>query len=81
MATVYGNASPLPSAVVTNTKDSGPGSLRAALYYAFDKSTDVPPVPTTISFSDPNQRSWFRQQRFHDQTDLSHGCARLRHHD
>ena len=39
MALVYGNPSPLPSAVVTNTNDSGSGSLRAALYYAFDKST------------------------------------------
>jgi hypothetical protein len=58
MAAVYGNPGTLPSAVVTNTKDSGPGSLRAALYYAFDKSTDAPPVPTTVIFhipmSDPN---------------------------
>lgn len=58
MAAVYGNPSPAPSAVVTNTNDSGPGSLRTAIYYAFDKSTDVPAVPTTVMFhiptSDPN---------------------------
>src|SRR5437016_3359526 len=53
MALVYGNPSPLPSAVVTNTHDSGSGSLRAALYYAFDKSTDQPPVPTTVVFNIP----------------------------
>jgi len=64
MATVYGNASPLPSAVVTNTKDSGPGSLRAALYYAFDKSTDVPPVPTTISFQIPTSDPGFASNVF-----------------
>ena len=58
MAAIYGNPSPLPSAVVTNTNDSGPGSLRTALYYAFDRSTDPTPVATTIVFhiptSDPN---------------------------
>ncbi len=58
MAAIYGNPASLPSAVVTNTNDSGPGSLRTAIYYAFDRSTDVPPVPTTITFqiptSDPN---------------------------
>lgn len=61
MATVYGNPSVLPSAVVTNTKDSGPGSLRSAIYYAFDRSTDTPPTATTIAFqipkSDPNYNS------------------------
>jgi hypothetical protein len=53
MAVVYGNPSPLPSAVVTNTKDSGSGSLRAAIYYAFDKSTDIPPVPTAVLLNIP----------------------------
>ena len=32
--------------------------MRSAIYYAFDKSTDAPPVPTTVTFhiptSDPN---------------------------
>jgi hypothetical protein len=61
MAAIYGNASPLPSAVVTNTNDSGPGSLRSAIYYAFDRSTDAVPTPTTVTFhiptSDPNYNS------------------------
>ena len=35
MVAVYG-AGPAIGPVVTNTQDSGPGSLRAALYYAFD---------------------------------------------
>lgn len=35
MAQVYGPAPPL-SSIVTNTLDTGPGSLRAALYFAFD---------------------------------------------
>ncbi len=35
MAAVYG-AGPTLSSIVTNTLDTAPGSLRAALYYAFD---------------------------------------------
>lgn len=58
IAEIYGNPTSLPGPTVTNTNDSGPGSLRTAIYYAFDKSTDTPAVPTTISFniptSDPN---------------------------
>jgi astacin (peptidase family M12A) len=58
MVSIYGNPAVLPSAIVTNTKDSGSGSLRAAIYFAYDKSTDAPPVPTTVTFhiptSDPN---------------------------
>jgi hypothetical protein len=53
MAAVYGNPTMLPSAVVTNTKESGPGTLRTALYFAFDKSTDTPPMPTTVAFQIP----------------------------
>src|SRR5207244_3563022 len=53
MAVVYGNPSPLPSAIVTNTQDSGSGSLRAALYYAFDQSTNSPLVATTVTFQIP----------------------------
>ncbi len=44
MASVYG-AGPAITSVVTNTLDSGPGSLRAALYYAFDHPG------TTITFN------------------------------
>jgi hypothetical protein len=54
MASVYGNPATPPSAVVTNTNDSGPGSLRTAIYFAFDKSTDAPPVPTTVTFHIPS---------------------------
>ena len=64
MALVYGNPSPLPSAVVTNTNDSGSGSLRAALYYAFDKSTDIPPVPTTVVFNIPTSDPGFANNVF-----------------
>ncbi len=44
MAAVYG-AGPALSSVVTNTQDSGPGSLRAAIYYALDNPA------TTITFN------------------------------
>ena len=53
MAEVYGDPSPLPSAMVSNTKESGRGSLRNAIYYAFDRSTDMPPVATTVTFNIP----------------------------
>ena len=46
MAAIYGAAVPNTN-VVTNTQDSGWGSLRAALYYAFDNPG------TTISFNIP----------------------------
>ena len=61
--------------IVTNTKDSGSGSLRAALYFAFDKSTDIPPVPTTVVFDVPTSDPGFVEQRFYDQADLSDGRA------
>ncbi len=64
MALVYGNPAVAPSALVTNTKDSGPGSLRAALYYAFDRSTDIPPVPTTVSFHIPTSDPGFANNVF-----------------
>lgn len=46
MAVIYGPG-PTLSPVVTNTKDSGVGSLRAALYFAYDRPG------TTISFQIP----------------------------
>jgi hypothetical protein len=46
MALVYG-AGPVISNVVTNTKDSGPGSLRAAIFYGIDHAN------TTITFNIP----------------------------
>jgi hypothetical protein len=58
IAAIYGNPTTPPSGVVTNTNDGGSGSLRTAIYYAFDRSTDAVPVPTTVTFhiptSDPN---------------------------
>ncbi|WP_265594533.1 M12 family metallopeptidase [Haloferula sp. BvORR071] len=52
MAFLYGPPAVAPSAVVTTTADGGPGSLRAAMYYA----TDHPgtPVSFNIPTSDPN---------------------------
>ncbi|HEX7655124.1 MAG TPA: hypothetical protein VF607_16570, partial [Verrucomicrobiae bacterium] len=46
MIQVYG-AGPGANNIVTNTQDSGPGSLRAALYYAYDHPG------TTIQFNIP----------------------------
>ena len=71
MAQIYGNPSPLPGAVVTNTNDSGPGSLRTAIYFAYDRSTDVPAVPTTVSFNSRERSKLQPGHRcFHDQADL-----------
>lgn len=52
MAARYG-AGPVLASVVTNTLDSGVGSLRAALYYAFDHPG------TTISFNIPTSDPGF----------------------
>ncbi len=67
MAAVYGAASPAPGAVVTTTNDSGPGSLRSAIYYAFDLSPSSSPAPvsptsTTILFHIPNTDPNFNGQ-------------------
>ena len=53
MATMYPGA-PAISTVVTNTKDSGVGSLRTAIYKAFDLVTDTPLATPTITFQIPN---------------------------
>lgn len=49
IAAMYGAGPPL-STVVTNTKDAGPGSLRAALYRAWDTATGPLPVVPVITF-------------------------------
>ena len=57
IAVMY-EAGPAQSTVVTNTKDSGPGSLRAAIYRALDIATDAPGATPMVSFqianTDPN---------------------------
>lgn len=53
IALMYAPA-PVLTTVVTNTKDSGPGSLRAAIYKALDLATDTPGTTPTITFQIPN---------------------------
>ena len=38
--------------------------MRAAVYYAFDKSTDIPPVPTTVVFNIPTSDPGFANNVF-----------------
>ena len=51
MAFLYGPPAVAPSAVVTTSSDGGPGSLRAAIYYAQDHPGT--PVTFNIPTSDP----------------------------
>ena len=53
MVLMYG-AGPVISTVVTNTKDSGAGSLRTAIDKAFDIVTDTPAATPVITFQIPN---------------------------
>ncbi len=53
LGAVYGAPSPLPSAVITNTRDSGPGSLRSALYFSVDRAMALSPLPTVLVFNIP----------------------------
>ena len=62
MAVIYG-AGPTLTNVVTNTQDSGPGSLRAALYYAYDNPS------TTVKFNIPISDPGFQQWRFQHSAD------------
>jgi hypothetical protein len=57
MAEVYGAGPPITN-IVSNTQDSGPGSLRAALYYAFDHPG------TTITFDIPTSDAGFSNNVF-----------------
>jgi len=57
MAMIYG-AGPGATNIVTNTQDSGSGSLRAALYYAYDHPG------TTISFNIPTSDPGFSNNVF-----------------
>ncbi|MBI3418260.1 MAG: hypothetical protein HY043_23465 [Verrucomicrobia bacterium] len=61
MAAAYGVPATLPSATVTNTKDSGPGSLRTSIYYGIDHpgTTILFHIPT----NDPGYNgTWFTIQ-------------------
>ncbi len=58
IAAMYG-AGPAAGSVVTTTKDSGPGSLRTALYYTLDYAADHPLVTTTITFQIPTSDAGF----------------------
>ena len=53
IAAMYG-AGPTLGTVVTSTNDSGPGSLRAALYAALDLATDSPVATPVITFQIPD---------------------------
>lgn len=53
IAAMYGPG-PAISTVVMNTQDSGAGSLRTAIYRAFDIATDTPGATPTITFQIPN---------------------------
>ncbi len=53
MAAVYGPPPLAANAVVTNTRDSGAGSLRTALYYTFDQSIDTPGAVSPVTFQIP----------------------------
>lgn len=52
IAQLYGPGAAL-SAVVTNTKDSGPGSLRAAIYDTLNLAADAPASSPEITFQIP----------------------------
>lgn len=58
MAAKYGPPAVAPTNIVTNTKDSGPGSLRAAMYFAFDHPG------TTINFNIPTTDPGFSNSVF-----------------
>lgn len=53
VASLYGPATPAADGVVSNTRDSGPGSLRSAIAYAFDRSASAAGTSTTVRFAIP----------------------------
>ncbi len=53
MAIMYGAPTIAPSALVSNTKDSGAGSLRAAVSFAYDRSEATGAPVTTVTFAVP----------------------------
>ena len=76
LAYLYGPPAVPLTNVVTTTADVGPGSLRAAIYYA----TDHP--GTTVRFNIPDERSRLQQRRFqHPSHRPSAAAGRQRHGD
>lgn len=53
VASAYGPPTIAPSATVTSTSDSGPGSLRAAISFGFDRSEAAGSRVTTVTFAIP----------------------------
>lgn len=53
LATAYGPPAVAPTNVVTNTRDSGPGSLRSAIYDASDRAEATPGTITAVEFRVP----------------------------
>lgn len=53
VAGIYGAPTTAPGLTVTNTKDGGPGSLRSAIYYAFDRSVDSVGSTNAVTFHIP----------------------------
>ena len=73
MALLYG-AGPAITNIVTNTQDSGPGSLRAALYYAYDHPGTT--VTFNLSPADPGfSNSVFNILPTDQLPTLAHGTA------
>ncbi|MGI8808775.1 MAG: M12 family metallopeptidase [Acidimicrobiales bacterium] len=63
-ATAYGPPAQAPSALVTNTQESGPGTLRTALYYASDRTEVTPASTTTVGFRIPTTDPGFADTVF-----------------
>ncbi len=64
MALMYGVPTISPGTVVTNTSESGAGSLRTALEYAFDRVIDFPAATTTVTFNIPTSDLGFASGRW-----------------
>lgn len=55
----YGPPAQPPGAIITNTRDSGPGTLRSAIYYAADRAAVTPGTVTTLQFRIPTSDPGF----------------------
>ena len=80
MAIMY-SAGPALSSTVTNTLDTGVGSLRAALYFAFDYRNRSSRNADDDQLQDPGHRPRICQWRLHHQGHCPTPRARPRHDD